>query len=62
MTEEMRRHVRPPRDDEPRDPGFRPADPGRDPFEQGPSHAPMPDDLTTLYYWRPTYWRRHLAP
>ncbi|MBX9362075.1 CPCC family cysteine-rich protein [Streptomyces sp. WAC04114] len=62
VTEEMRRHVRPARDDEPVDPGFRPADPDRDPFEQGPAHDPMPGDLTTLYYWRPTYWRRHLAP
>jgi hypothetical protein len=62
VTEQMRRHVRPPRDDEPLDPGFRPADPGRDPFEQGPADDPMPGDLTVLYYWRPTYWRRHLAP
>ncbi|PNG17910.1 CPCC family cysteine-rich protein [Streptomyces cahuitamycinicus] len=62
VTEEMRRYVRPPREDEPLDPGFRPADPDRDPFEQGPAGTPMPDDLTGLYYWRPTYWRRHLAP
>ncbi|MBB6415176.1 hypothetical protein HDC93_000732 [Streptomyces sp. AK010] len=69
VTEEMRRHVRPPRDDEPvapgfrpAAPGFRPADPDRDPFEQGPSHDPMPGGLTTLSYRRPSYWRRHLAP
>ena len=54
VTKEMRRHVRPPRDDGPPDPGFRPAAPGfrpaapgRDPFEQGLSHDPIPDDLAT---------------
>lgn len=61
-TEAMRRYVRPPKAGEPLDPGFRPPDPDRDPFEKGPTEDPMPDDLTTLYYWRPTYWRRHLAP
>ncbi|MGW0912123.1 CPCC family cysteine-rich protein [Streptomyces sp. NPDC002784] len=60
VAEQVRRRARPPKDDEPVDPGFRPADPARDPFEQAPGGR-MPDDLTVLYYWRPTYWRRHLA-
>jgi hypothetical protein len=45
-----------------RDPGWRPADPARDDLEQcspeGGWDAPWPEDLTALYWWRPTYWRR----
>lgn len=63
VEEEHVRRVRPPRADEPVDPGWRLADPDLDPFEQDTSGTtPHPDDLATLYYWRPTYWRRHLRP
>lgn len=64
VREDLKRFVRPPRADEPLDPGWRPLDPERDPYEREPGRgdaAPHPDDLTTLYYWRPAYWRRHLA-
>jgi cysteine-rich CPCC protein len=56
------RNVRGPTSAEVRDPGWRPLDiktdaperpvPGTD---SGPTY---PDDLTVLYYWRPSYWRR----
>lgn len=42
-----------------REPGWRPADPGRgdvEPLDTDPS--PWPDDRTVLYWWRPAYWRR----
>jgi hypothetical protein len=26
--------------------------------QAGPYATTYPDDLTTLYYWRPTFWRR----
>ncbi|MCT9080376.1 CPCC family cysteine-rich protein [Streptomyces fulvoviolaceus] len=58
VTEGMKRYVRPPKADEPLDPGFRPADPALDPFEERFTDTPYPDDLTGLYYWRPAYWRR----
>lgn len=51
--------VRPARDDEPLDPGFRPLDLDRDWFESNPpsSYQPRwPADLQRLYWWRPTYW------
>ncbi|MFI8943239.1 CPCC family cysteine-rich protein [Streptomyces syringium] len=54
-----RRHVRPPAGDEPLDPGWRPVDPSRDPFERDISSNPPPEDLAALYWWRPDYWRRH---
>ncbi|MGW0664618.1 CPCC family cysteine-rich protein [Streptodolium elevatio] len=60
--EDMLKHVRPPNPDEPLDPGWRPLDPMRDAFETATGDTPMPDDLTTLYWWRPTYWRRHHTP
>jgi Cysteine-rich CPCC len=45
--------------DEPVEPGWRPIDPSIDVFEPtGVSEAPWPDDLTVLYWWRPTFWRR----
>ncbi|MFJ7077935.1 CPCC family cysteine-rich protein [Streptomyces sp. NPDC098781] len=62
VHEDHKRRVRPPGPDEHLDPGWRPVDPERDPYERTSSGTPHPDDLTTLYYWRPTYWRRHLAP
>jgi hypothetical protein len=62
VREDLERHVRPPKDDEPLDPGWRPLDPALDAYEREPSGTPHPDDLTLLYYWRPTYWRRHLRP
>jgi hypothetical protein len=40
------------------DAGWRTLDPGRDDFEAFPSQEPWPDDLTRLYWWRATYWRR----
>jgi hypothetical protein len=44
---------------EPADPAWRPIDPERDSFEPiSVQEAPWPDDLTVLYWWRPTFWRR----
>ncbi|GAA3469173.1 CPCC family cysteine-rich protein [Nonomuraea roseola] len=54
-------HVRPPRDDEPLDPSWRPIDPERDRFEpQAVQLAAWPDDRTVLYWWRyrdTGFWR-----
>ncbi|MGP2439702.1 CPCC family cysteine-rich protein [Streptomyces sp. JW3] len=58
MEERFRGDVRAPREDEPLDPGWRPIDLSRDSFEDLGSDTPMPEDLTELYWWRPTYWRR----
>ncbi len=45
--------------DEPVDVGWRPIDRGIDSFEpRGVSKRPWPDDLTVLYWWRPTFWIR----
>lgn len=52
-------HVRPPQDDEIIEAGWRPIDEERDRFESwapGPK-LDWPEDLTTLYWWRPTFWR-----
>jgi hypothetical protein len=50
--------VRAAQPDEPRDPHWRPIDPSRDNFEaSGAQDAPWPHDLTSLYWWRPTFWR-----
>lgn len=50
--------ARPANDDEPIDAGWRPIDLERDSFEaRGEREADWPEDLTTLYWWRPTYWR-----
>jgi hypothetical protein len=59
--ERLRRHVRPPRPDERVDPGWRPIDLNIDQFEQYTAGAdvrrrPWPEDYTTLYWWRPTFW------
>ncbi|MEY9947560.1 ADP-ribosylglycohydrolase family protein [Kitasatospora sp. GAS1066B] len=55
------RFVRRPQPDEPLDPTWRPIDPWRDSFEDHDSleRVPWPDDRTALYWWRPTFWRRH---
>lgn len=56
----FRRSVRPPADDEPLDPAWRPIDPARDSFETwGTEHwAPWPTDTSVLCWWLPTFWRR----
>lgn len=48
--------VRPPTEQEPLDPTWRPID-DSDSFEGPDDSAPWPEDPTALYYWRPTYWR-----
>jgi hypothetical protein len=50
-------YVRPPSDDDVREPSFRPVAPD-DSFEDVWSTEPWPEDKTSLYWWRPTYWRR----
>ncbi|MGH3503965.1 MAG: CPCC family cysteine-rich protein [Nocardioidaceae bacterium] len=53
-------YVRVPTADDQRDPGWCPIRPYVDDFEpRGEQHADWPDDPTTLYWWRPTFWRRH---
>ena len=49
--------VRPATEAEPRDADWRPID-ARDHFEAADESAAWPEDRTTLYYWRPTFWRR----
>jgi hypothetical protein len=49
--------VRPATEAEPPEPEWRPID-ARDDFEAPDESAPWPEDRTTLYYWRPTFWRR----
>ncbi len=61
MEEDMVPHVRSPNSEEPRDPDWRPIDPDVDDPERpvpGKDFSTNPKDLTWLYYWRPTYWRR----
>ena len=48
--------VRPATVEEPLDPSWRLISPS-DPFEAPDDSAPWPEDATTLYYWRPTFWR-----
>ncbi|NBH03564.1 hypothetical protein GTY80_09955 [Amycolatopsis sp. SID8362] len=51
--------VRPPRAAEPLDDGWRPIDLAIDDFEpMGVRDLPWPADMTALYWWRPTFWRR----
>jgi hypothetical protein len=54
--------VRPPTSDEPVEPGWRPLVPDQDGIEEpipGIDYGDTyPGDLTRLYYWRFTYWRR----
>lgn len=50
--------VRQPTEAEAREDGWRPIDPMRDSIEdRGVQEAAWPSDLTTLYWWRPTFWR-----
>nr|WP_227467119.1 CPCC family cysteine-rich protein [Nocardioides lijunqiniae] len=50
--------VRPPTEGEPLDPNWRPIDPESDSFEGSDERqADWPADLTTLYWWRATFWR-----
>ncbi|MDH6543671.1 CPCC family cysteine-rich protein [Streptomyces sp. SPB4] len=53
-----RRFVRPPADDEPLDPEWRPVDPATDLFEDfaGDDHRPWPDDGSALCWWLPSFW------
>jgi hypothetical protein len=55
-------HVRPPSEDEARDPQWRPIDPRIDQFEMwdNPSRKRPPGRDESLYYWLPTFWRRNL--
>ncbi|WP_432109499.1 CPCC family cysteine-rich protein [Streptomyces sp. AA1529] len=62
MEERFRKKVQQPKDDQPLDPGRRPIDPTRDSFEEAGSSAPWPEDLTALYWWRPTFWQRSRRP
>ncbi|GGJ60389.1 CPCC family cysteine-rich protein [Streptomyces lacrimifluminis] len=62
MEERFVKNVRPPAQDEPLDPGWRPIDLSRDSFEEPGGSAAWPDDLTVLYWWRPTFWRRDEHP
>lgn len=58
---QLRQHVRKPTGDDRLEPGWRPIDKERDNIEEHVSGvnygATYPDDLTTLYYWRSSYWR-----
>jgi len=59
----LRRFVHPPRPDDRRDPLWRSVDEAVDNLWDPPpdcSWNTYPEDGTTLYYWRPTYWRRVL--
>ena len=53
------RHVRPAAENEPVDAGWYPLGPAAlDYFEPiGDRPEPWPQDRTTLYWWRPTFWR-----
>lgn len=58
MEERFVRHVRPPLDTERLDERWRPIDPEIDVFEHPTQEErDWPDDLTVLYWWRPTFWR-----
>jgi hypothetical protein len=51
-------YVRPATKDEPLESAWRPIDFSIDNFEPlGIQQAPWPHDLSTLYWWRPTFWR-----
>ncbi len=59
IASSFRRKVRKPRRSEPLDPGWRPYDHAVDGFDDGIPHRgdTWPRDMTTLYWWRPGYWR-----
>jgi hypothetical protein len=53
-------NVHPPDDETRRDPNWRPIDPALDSFEEwGTSQNRAPSDGESLYYWRPSFWRRN---
>jgi hypothetical protein len=56
------RHVRKPTSEDPRDPNWGPINTNRYKFEKlqpGADHSKnYPEDCTTLYYWRETFWLR----
>ncbi|MGW0896206.1 CPCC family cysteine-rich protein [Streptomyces goshikiensis] len=56
-----RQYVRPPAEDEPLDPAWRPIDLTRDSFEDwdADERVPWPDDRSVLCWWLPTFWRRN---
>jgi hypothetical protein len=59
--ERVLKHVRPPAQDEPGETGWRPIV-DHDNFEAaGVKEANWPEDLTVLYWWRPTFWRSRLG-
>ncbi|WDN57574.1 hydrolase (plasmid) [Streptomyces clavuligerus] len=62
MEERFVTKVRPAAPNEPLDPGFRPVDLARDSFERLGDTGPLPSDLSVLYWWRPSYWRRSEPP
>lgn len=55
MEDRFVKHVRRASEAEQMDAGWRPIDHEQDAFEA--NDAEWPDDLTTLYWGRPTYWR-----
>jgi len=55
--ESFKTAVRPLSESDEREPGWRPIG-TEDSFEDAPSSAPGPDDPTSLYWWRSTYWRK----
>jgi len=58
MNVVFRNNVREAKLSEPVDTGWRLIDPERDDFEpRGVEERPWPDDYTSLYWWRPTFWR-----
>jgi hypothetical protein len=58
----LRSHVRPPKESELRDSGWRPIDVSKDNIEEHISGVDegetYPEDRARLYYWRESYWRR----
>jgi hypothetical protein len=55
------KNVRPPAAGEPVDEGWRVIDLSMDSFETpGAKESEWPEDMTVLYWWRPTFWRRDL--
>lgn len=57
----VREFVRPPTVGEPLEPGWRVIDSRLDNFEQiGDNRTPWPEDLTVLYWWRHSFWRKRL--
>lgn len=59
MEERFAGAVRAARADEPIDEGWRPIADDQDSFEPPDVvERTWPEDLTTLYWWRPTFWRR----